>query len=148
MLPQDKFFKDIEKTAFDTGLHEKIAHSLKNYEKAHAGGVAQFDNLALARERASYIRWRAIENLDKFLLEFENNLTRKGGKVLWAPDAQSALNELESILQQHQPGKIVMSKSMTTEEVGVSGFLDKAGIPYTETDLGEYVLQKAKENLL
>ncbi len=37
--------------------------------------------------------------------------------------------------------KVVKSKSMVTEEIGVNHVLQDAGIQVIETDLGEYILQ-------
>jgi L-lactate dehydrogenase complex protein LldF len=70
-------------------------------EVQHHKGITQFEQLELAKERASFSRWRAIESLDKFLLEFENAFTKRGGKVLWAPDSAAALSEIENIVTQH-----------------------------------------------
>jgi L-lactate dehydrogenase complex protein LldF len=145
MSPQERFFEKSEKKAFDKVMRQKIETSLNNYQKNHALGLTQFENLALAKERASYSRWRAIESLDKFLLEFENNFVRRGGKVVWAPDAESALQELENILSALKPDEVVMSKSMATEEIGLPAFLEKKNIVITETDIGKYIQQQAKE---
>jgi len=148
MSQQERFFEESEKRAFDKAMRQKIETSLSNYQKNHALGLTQFENLTLAKERASYSRWRAIESLDKFLLEFENNFARRGGKVIWAPDAESALQELENIISALKPDEVVMSKSMATEEIGLAAFLEKKNIVITETDLGEHIQQQAKEKPL
>ncbi len=42
-------------------------------------------------KRAKNVKWRAIDNLDKNLEQFESLLTRRGGKVIWAEDAKRAV---------------------------------------------------------
>ena len=41
--------------------------------------------------------------------------------------------------------KIVKSKSMLTEEIGLNGRLEAAGFKVVETDLGEWIVQLAGE---
>ena len=58
-------------------------HSVKaKYDLAFNGACQQFKNLELARERATHARWKAIENLDSYLIEFEANFIKSGGKII------------------------------------------------------------------
>ena len=50
-----------------------------------------------------------------------------------------------SVLQKHQVKKMVKSKSMLTEECHLNDYLEKNGIEVTDTDLGERIVQLAKE---
>jgi L-lactate dehydrogenase complex protein LldF len=95
----------------------------------------------LARERAKNIKWRAIETLDQQLEEFEMNFFRSGGKVIWAQNAQQALDEILNICKEKNCKTIVKSKSMVTEEIHLNKFLEKNNIESVETDLGEYIQQ-------
>jgi L-lactate dehydrogenase complex protein LldF len=108
-------------------------------------GKQQFADVHLARERAKNIKWRAIEMLDQQLEEFEANLTKRGGKVIWAEDAKQALQEIQKICVAKNCKTIVKSKSMVTEEIHLNDFLEKHGIESVETDLGEYIQQLAEE---
>jgi L-lactate dehydrogenase complex protein LldF len=87
-----------------------------------------------------------MENLDKYLIEFEANFIRRGGKVIWARDAEEAQAELLKILKQVGARTVVKSKSMTTEEVHVNEALAGAGIESIETDLGEFIVQLREEH--
>src|SRR6185436_11529834 len=49
------------------------------------------------------------------------------------------------IARRHGVKKAVKSKSMVTEECALNDALEAAGIEVVETDLGEYILQLAKE---
>src|SRR5205814_3386575 len=94
-----------------------------------------------ARERAKNIKWRAIETLDACLENFETAFTKRGGKVIWASDAQEALQEIKKICEAKNCRSIVKSKSMVTEELKLNDFLHEQGIESIETDLGEYIQQ-------
>jgi L-lactate dehydrogenase complex protein LldF len=145
MKESDIFLKDSEKKAFDMKHRQTINHNIGKYNQAVQRGLLNFDDHELARERAAYIKTQTIEKLDQYLLEFEKNFTKKGGKVIWASDTQEALLEIDKILQKYQTKSIVKSKSMTTEEIGLNEFLEQKNIEAIETDLGEYIVQLAHQ---
>ena len=95
----------------------------------------------LARERAKNLKWRAIETLDKQLERFEQQFTKRGGKVIWAEDAAQAMEEILQICKAVNCKTLVKSKSMVTEEIHLNAELEKNGIESIETDLGEYIQQ-------
>ena len=82
-----------------------------------------------------------MENLDKFLPEFESNFLKRGGKVIWANDVEEAQKEILSIIQKHGGKSVIKSKSMTTEEIHLNEFLENNNIESLESDLGEYIVQ-------
>lgn len=131
--------------AADLTHRRTVNFNIGKYNMAVPLGKQQFADVHLARERAKNIKWRAIEMLDQQLEEFESNLTRRGGKVIWAEDAKQALEEIKKICTAKNCKSIVKSKSMVTEEIHLNDFLEKQGIESVETDLGEYIQQLADE---
>jgi L-lactate dehydrogenase complex protein LldF len=115
------------------------------YDKSVVEGKGQFSNLELAKTRVAGIKHKAIENLEKYLVEFEANFIKRGGKVIWAQDAEEAIKESLSIMQKVKAKTIVKTKSMVSEEIHLKEALEKNGIEGIETDLGEYILQLRKE---
>jgi L-lactate dehydrogenase complex protein LldF len=138
-----KFLRKAEKIAFDKVHREKIKFNISRYDQAVERGKAIYKNLDLARDRAGYIKYKIINDLDKYLIEFEDNFTKNGGKVIWAADAQEAVREILKIARKNKVKKVVKSKSMTTEEIELNRFLQQADIESTETDLGEFIVQQA-----
>ncbi len=67
------------------------------YNAAVPQGKLQFAELHLARERAKNIKWKAIETLDQQLESFEAAITQRGAKVIWAENAQQALDAIKKI---------------------------------------------------
>ena len=57
--------------AADLEHRRTINFNIGRYNNAVPKGKEQFSNVHLARERAKNAKWRAIENLDRQLEEFE-----------------------------------------------------------------------------
>jgi L-lactate dehydrogenase complex protein LldF len=127
--------------AADMDHRRKINFNISKYNAVVPAGKQQFADLELARRKAKNIKWKAIESLDKQLEEFEANLMKRRGKVIWAEDAKQALEEIKKICVQKNCRTIVKSKSMVTEEIKLNDFLHEHGIESVETDLGEYIQQ-------
>jgi len=135
------FLKVSEQKAFDTEHRRKINFNISKYDHSVEKGLLQFDHLELARKRAHVTKWKVMENLDRYLLEFESNFMRKGGKVIWANNASEARKEILSIMKKANAKMVVKSKSMACEEIELNEFLEKNKIESIETDLGEYIVQ-------
>ncbi|MFI2743796.1 lactate utilization protein B [Zhouia sp. PK063] len=97
------------------------------------------------RNTASMIKAAALSNLDVYLEEFEKKAKANGVIVHWADDAASHNKIVANILKNHHATKVVKSKSMLTEECHLNTFLEAKGIEVIDTDLGERIVQLAKE---
>jgi len=97
------------------------------------------------RDHAREIKKRTIENLDTYLLQFEKNIERLGGTVHWAETGADARRIILGLARQNNVTRVVKAKSMVTEEIELNEALEEAGIEAVETDLGEYIVQLAKE---
>ena len=140
-----QFLTDSETKSFDPNHRATIKFNIGKYNAAVQRGLTQYSDHELARERASYIKTNTIKDLDKYLMEFEANFTARGGKVIWARDAQEALKEIGEIMKRKRAKSVVKSKSMITEEIHMNEFLEKNGVEVVETDLGEYIVQLAEQ---
>ncbi len=127
--------------AADKEHRRKINFNIGKYNAVVPVGKQQFSDVNLARERAKNIKWKAIETLDKQLEAFEAAITKRGAKVIWAENAEQALESVQKICKEKNCKTIVKSKSMVTEEIHLNAFLEKNGIESIETDLGEYIQQ-------
>ncbi|AIZ62982.1 [Fe-S]-binding protein [Hymenobacter sp. DG25B] len=136
-----QFLVDSDAKAFDLEHRRKIRFNIGKYNAAVQTGLGFYQDHELARERASYLKTKVINNLDQYLLEFERNFTERGGRVIWAQNAEEALHEIGKIMARRHARTVVKAKSMTTEEIHLNPFLEKQGIESIETDLGEYIVQ-------
>lgn len=140
-----RFLNDSESRVFDKEHRRKLAFNIQQYDKKVVEGKHQYADFDNARQRANFLKWRSIEQLDKHLIEFEANFIKRGGKVIWANDAEEAITEIVKILKGINAKTVVKSKSMTTEEIHVNKGLEEAGIESIETDLGEFIVQLRNE---
>jgi L-lactate dehydrogenase complex protein LldF len=137
----EEFLEASEVKSFDLAHRKNIKFNIAQYDKKVIAGKVQFSNLELAKTRAAAIKYKSVENLEKYLVEFEANFIKRGGKVIWAQDSEEAIKEALQIMQKANAKTIVKGKSMVTEEVHLNKALAAVGIESIETDLGEYIVQ-------
>ena len=140
-----KFIEDAGRRAFDKEQRRRLNFNIGRYDAAVARGLNQFQNLELAKRRAANIKYKVINNLDKYLVEFENNFERRGGKVIWATGEKEVQKEILNIIKKAKAQVIVKQKSMISEEIELNEFLEKHKREVFETDLGEFIVQIAGE---
>lgn len=136
-----QFLFDSRLKAFDKQHRATIAFNMARYDSAVSEGKKQFKDIETARKRIALKKHNVIEKLEDHLRAFEHHFTSRGGKVLWAIHAKEAIKIVLQILEYHNVKHVVKSKSMVTEEVGLTSALEKNGIECLETDLGEYIIQ-------
>lgn len=137
-----------EKSSFKAAdmLHRKtINYNISKYNAVVPLGKKQFSDLEFAREKAKSIKWKALETLDVQLERFEKQFIARGGKVIWAENADQACEAILKICREKGCKTLVKSKSMVTEEIHLNDFMEKHGIESVETDLGEYIQQLDNE---
>ena len=128
--------------AADLDHRRKINFNISKYNAVVPQGKQQFGGQVMqAREMAKNRKWEAIEHLDRYLEEFERKITARGAKVIWAENAEQALEAIGTICKEKNCKTLVKSKSMVTEEIHLNAHLESMGIESVETDLGEYIQQ-------
>lgn len=135
------FINTSSEKAFDKEHRDIINYNIGKYDVAVERGLSKLSHLEHAKRKGHVIKWKVMENLDKLLLEFESNFQKKGGKVIWANDANEATREVLEILKRRDAKTVIKSKSMVTEEIHLNHFLEENGIESLESDLGEYIVQ-------
>jgi L-lactate dehydrogenase complex protein LldF len=144
----------ITSAQFKTKAHEALSNeilqrALKKLERGfvtqRAEAIANLPEFNALRDKAVNIKNHTLQNLDFYLEHFANQVEASGGQVHWAIDAKEACQKVLEICQKVHAENIVKSKSMLTEEINLNETLEKAGLSVTETDLGEYIIQKRHE---
>ncbi|MEO7726280.1 MAG: LutB/LldF family L-lactate oxidation iron-sulfur protein [Burkholderiales bacterium] len=129
----------------DVKLQAALRKLQGNFVKGRADRVAELEDYEALRTHAAAIRDRALNNLDVYLEEFEKNATARGAVVHWAETTADVNRIVCGLAAQYAVKKAVKSKSMVSEECALNDALEAAGVEVVETDLGEYILQLAKE---
>ncbi len=122
--------------------HDKALWYVREKRDKSAHNVQGWEYL---RELGSAIKANVLSNLDEYLLEFEANAKKNGIHIHWASNAEEHNQIIKKILDKNNAKKVVKSKSMLTEECHLNPFLEKEGIEVIDTDLGERIVQLAKE---
>jgi L-lactate dehydrogenase complex protein LldF len=126
-------------------LHKAMANLRLRMVNGRAKSILELDNFEAIREAAKQVRDFALAHLDYLLEEFERNAVARGAKVHWVESGQDVNQLVLEIARRADVRKVIKSKSMLGEETGLNAFLEQGGIEVRETDLGEYIIQEARE---
>jgi L-lactate dehydrogenase complex protein LldF len=97
------------------------------------------------RRRGAAIRREVLADLDGWLDRLQAKLESIGITVHRAAGPEEARRIVLDIARAEGVRLAVKSKSMATEEVHLNAALEADGIEVVETDLGEYIIQLARE---
>ncbi|MFW6131710.1 MAG: LUD domain-containing protein [Candidatus Aminicenantaceae bacterium] len=97
------------------------------------------------KQKAADIKEKCIKILPQLIHKFREEARKAGANVYIANTPKEALAEIENILSRKKVKLIVKSKSMVSEEIHLNEHLQKKGYKILETDLGEWIIQLAKE---
>ncbi|MBP0904941.1 lactate utilization protein B [Mariniflexile gromovii] len=122
--------------------HDKALWFVRHKRDKSVHSVEGWENL---RNLGQGIKAHMLSNLDNYLIQFEEKALKNGVQVHWAKDGDEHNKIVHSILKEHNAKKVVKSKSMLTEECHLNPFLEADGIEVIDTDLGERIVQLAKE---
>ncbi len=120
---------------------------LVNFRQGRVDAIAEYgqERWDALSQRARAIKQETLANLDHYLDLFSRNVERAGGHVFFARDAQEANDYVAKVAASHGVKTVIKSKSMVSEEMGIADVLEGMGIEPVETDLGEYIIQLARE---
>jgi L-lactate dehydrogenase complex protein LldF len=126
-----------------TEWHDQALWYVREKRDLQKDGIPDWETL---REQASAIKEHTLSHLDQYLEEFETHALENGIQVHWAVDAEEHNRKVLEILRKAGVSKLVKSKSMLTEECHMNPFLEQKGIEVVESDLGERIIQFARQD--
>jgi L-lactate dehydrogenase complex protein LldF len=148
-LEPEKLRANIRSALRDEHLRAAVLKAADHSLAKRAEVVAEVADWEALREEAALRRDRTLNRLADHLERLEKRLQEKGVQVHWAADGEEANRIAAEICEAARkksgnPRPIVAkSKSMTTEEIGLTAYLEGKGFEVVETDLGEYIVQIA-----
>jgi L-lactate dehydrogenase complex protein LldF len=125
----------------DTQLRRNLGHATSTIRAKRARAVAEVPDWALLRAAGAAIKDATLADLDRYLVQLEDQVTARGGTVHWARDANEANAIVTRLAQAAGTDEVVKVKSMATQEIGLNEALAAAGITAWETDLAELIVQ-------
>ncbi len=139
--PERGFAERAAQAIAEPGLRRSLDVVERVMPALRRAALAELPDAAALREQAAAIRARTIAALDRHLCAFEEQVRELGGHVHWAATAAEARAVVARLCRAAGASRIVKSKSMVTEEIGLNDALAADGLAVTETDLGEYIIQ-------
>ncbi|WP_028783802.1 LutB/LldF family L-lactate oxidation iron-sulfur protein [Thalassobacillus devorans] len=136
--------------SFEHRVQEGIKNDFMRGAVSSAQGRFRSGRLKAAEELGNWEDWRTLgeeirnhtmENLDFYLQQLSDQVSKRGGNVFFAETAEEANDYIQNVIKKKNGKKVVKSKSMVTEEIGLNEALEEAGSEVVETDLGEWILQ-------
>jgi iron-sulfur cluster protein len=143
--PKRQLHLEIESALQDENLQQALSALTQGIRIMRAQGLQSLPDYQELRERARAIKEDVIANLDGYLDSLKKQIEARGGRVFFAADAQAARSHIVELAKERRARLIAKSKSMTSEEIGLNGALESAGFTVIETDLGERIVQLARE---
>ena len=129
----------------DNQLQVALGRLTDALTSANRRGYDSLGDSDALRDYAKHLKEHTLAHLDQYLEQLEASVQKLGGKVHWATDAAEAQLIIVDIAQETNSKRAIKSKSMTSEEVHLNSALEAAGVEVTESDFGEFIIQKAGE---
>jgi L-lactate dehydrogenase complex protein LldF len=126
-------------------LQRALARTKSHFIDKRLAAVKALPEFDMLRQRGKEIKEHTLAHLDFYLERFEQQVIAQGGQVHWADTPQTARDCILQICQGANAKRVTKGKSMISEEIDLNSALEKAGLEVVETDLGEYIIQLAKE---
>jgi L-lactate dehydrogenase complex protein LldF len=144
-LPKISFDHRVEKAIQDPFLRESLRNAQEKFRAGKSNAADELGNIEEWRTRAEAVRTHTIQYLDYYLELFTTNVEKRGGHVFFADTEEEAVQYMLDLAQKKEAKTAIKSKSMVTEEIHLNKRLEEIGVEAIESDLGEYIIQLAKE---
>ena len=140
----------LEDIPFEEGVQKGIENDFMRQAVSGAQGRFRAGRLKQAQELGNWEDWRklgeeirthTVNHIDFYLQQLSEQVEKRGGHVYFAENAEEANSYIKQVIQTKNAKKIVKSKSMVTEEIGLNDALAETGAEVVESDLGEWILQ-------
>jgi L-lactate dehydrogenase complex protein LldF len=125
----------------DSQLRRNIGHATATIRAKRANVVGEVPDWQQLREAGRAIKAETMQHLDRYLVQFEEAFTARGGVIHWARDAAEANRIVTELVLATGHREVVKVKSMATQEIGLNEALEAAGATAYETDLAELIVQ-------
>ena len=143
--PTPTFEQSAKQSLSDSQLRRNLGKATQAIRRKRAAAVDEMPDWEGLREAGRALKERVVRHLDEYLLQLEESVTRAGGEVHWARDAEEANRIIAGIVREKGAEEVVKVKSITTDETKLNEHLEREGIRAFETDLAELIIQLSGE---
>ncbi len=139
------FKKNAALAAVDEQLRQALEKAQDGFVGKRARTIDKLPEFEGLRDQGKTIRDHVLANLDFYLERYEAAVLESGGQVHWAESPAEAQDIVRDICRRAGARLVIKGKSMISEEIALNEALEGDGLEVVESDLGEYILQLAKE---
>lgn len=143
--PPNDFDQNALKALGDEQLRSALRNLVVTFGSRREAAINSVEDWEGLRDEARAIKDETLAHLDRYLEEFAKNAEGAGARIHWARDGHEVSRIIIELLHERSAKRVVKSKSMATEEIHLNAALEDAGIETVETDLGEWIIQLARE---
>lgn len=129
----------------DEQLQQALTRLKTGFIDKRLDAVNRYPDFETLREQGKRIKNHTLAHLDGYLEQFEARVVDAGGQVHWAADGAIACRTIVEICKHAKARRVTKSKTMAGEEIALNEALEASDLEVVETDLGEYIIQLAKE---
>ncbi|QPK79969.1 lactate utilization protein [Corynebacterium lizhenjunii] len=122
-----------------------LQHATTTIRTKRQAAVTETPDWEQLRAAGSALKADVAARMDQLLLQFEEQVTARGGTVHWARDAAEANRIITGLIRATGANDVVKVKSMATQEIGLNEHLEAEGIHAQETDLAELIVQLGQD---
>lgn len=138
----DKPYKERVKEGVDNSfMQQAVASAQGRFRSGRQNRADELGDWEDWRTLGEEIRTHTLQNIDYYLQELSENVVKRGGNVFFAETKEEANAYIQEVVRNKNAKKVVKSKSMVTEEIGMNEAIEAAGAEIVESDLGEWILQ-------
>ncbi|MEQ2525967.1 iron-sulfur cluster-binding protein [Robertmurraya yapensis] len=137
----EKFNDRVEKNLNDAFMRGAVSSAQERFQTRRLNAAEELGNWEEWRSHGEEIRQHVLDNIDYYLYQLSENVSKRGGHVFFANTPEEATEYIQTVIEKKNAKKVVKSKSMVTEEINLNTCLENIGCEVIETDLGEYILQ-------
>ncbi len=125
----------------DSQLRRNVRHATDIIQAKRNRMAAEMPDWEALRTAGQAIKNHTLKYLDLYLEEFEANVSKAGGRVHWAADADEANEIIGGIISARAAKEAIKVKTMTSNETRLNEYLEGRGITPHETDLADMIVQ-------
>lgn len=140
-----EFKRRSEAALLDPELKRAMGKAKGGFQEKRRNAVDSLPEFEALKQAARELKEHTLHHLDFYLERYEQAVAAAGGQVHWASTTEEAREIILKICRNAGAKRVTKGKSMVGEEMGINEALERAGFEPVETDLGEYIIQLAKE---
>lgn len=140
-IGEGSFQERVNQGLLDEFMRGAVSSAQGRFRSGRLNAAEELGDWEDWRSLGEEIRTHTLNHLDYYLEQLSDNVSKRGGHVFFARTSDEANEYVKKVVQSKNGRKVVKSKSMVTEEIGLNQALEEEGCEVVETDLGEWILQ-------